>query len=112
HTSASTTAQVFEDAGLVILTNAVVPQKPPVVWWRRNRVTLEDDEDYFYQEGSGVGIHSGMIFDDDSGDQFLSPELSDDISDPDIPEVIIMTPPKLRKHFPETWLWDHVNSTG
>ncbi|XP_035709663.1 CD109 antigen isoform X3 [Folsomia candida] len=78
---ASTASAVYEKAGLVILTNAVVHQQPPVVFYRAN---FMDDLDINPQAESTGGR---------------------ELSDPqDLANI------RTRKYFPETFIWEELTT--
>ncbi|GAB6021255.1 CD109 molecule [Chamberlinius hualienensis] len=73
-----TAGQIFEDAGVIVVTNGKVLQNYPKLLYRSN-VGFESDLDYAPDNSLGNSI-------------FVDSNSADSV--------------KLRQHFPETWLWN------
>ncbi|XP_059473013.1 CD109 antigen-like isoform X2 [Neocloeon triangulifer] len=78
--------EVFEKSGAVILTNGYVHEHLPLVYYRNlDQDIMFDEEDHENKEDlQGVGN--------------------------DVVDGAKQKPPRVRKHFPETWLWELVDA--
>ncbi|XP_054164406.1 CD109 antigen-like isoform X2 [Oppia nitens] len=92
----STTGEIFDDSGVVILSNGLVHRTLQLLWYRRKSMPLS------------MPLSDEI---DSNRDRFVSQMSS---SDNDLMAKSSDIKINLRKHFPETWLWNNtiVGSDG